>query len=318
MTSYLTRRFLLIIPVVFGATLIVFFALRLVPGDAIDAQISGSQWLSAEQKAQMRSQLGIDRPAVAQYGEWLGGILKGDFGRSFRSGEPTLVEIGSRLPLSVELALLSMLISIAIAVPVGVIAAVYRDKWFDYGVRTVSILGLAIPHFVLATAVVIFGASWFGWAAPLGYSEIFVSPWKNLQQVLPAAAVLGLNQSSISMRLVRSMMLEVLREDYVRTAWAKGLSSRTVVMSHSLRNALIPVVTVWGTSFGYLLAGQVMIEHIFRLPGIGALIVESLGQRDYPMLQSSVLVMAVAFALVNLAVDTTYVALDPRIRHAKA
>ena len=318
MLPFVIRRLLLVIPVVLGATIIVFFAIRLVPGDAIDAQISGSQWLSVEQQQQMRADLGIDEPAVTQYFRWLNDLVVGDLGTSFRTGEGAAVEVIDRLPMSMELAFLAVLFSILVSVPVGVIAAVYRDRWFDYLIRGFSILGVAIPHFILATAAVTFAASWFGWSAPLGYAQFSEDPWKNLQQILPAAIVLGLSQTAMSMRLVRSSMLEVLQEDYIRTAKAKGLSSRTVLFTHALRNAMIPVVTVWGTSFGYLMAGQVIVEHIFRLPGIGSLMIESLGQRDYPVLQASVLFMALSFASVNLLVDISYGFLDPRIRLGRA
>ena len=314
MLAFMIRRLLLIVPVVLGATIIVFFAIRLVPGDTIDAQISGSLWLSAEQQMQMRADLGIDKPAIIQYFHWLSDLLTGNLGTSFRTGEGAAVEIIDRLPLSIELAFLAVLFSILLSVPVGVMAAVYRDRWFDHLIRGFSVLGVAIPHFILATAAVTFGASWFGWSAPLGYEQFYEDPWKNFQQILPAAIVLGLSQTAMSMRLVRSSMLEVLQEDYIRTAKAKGLSSRTVLFTHALRNAMIPVVTVWGTSFGYLMAGQVIVEHIFRLPGIGGLIVESLGQRDYPVVQASVLFMALAFASVNLLIDISYGLLDPRIR----
>ena len=318
MAGFIIRRLLLALPVILGATAIVFFSIRLVPGDVIDAQISGSAWLSQEQQAQMRSDLGIDKPAITQFFVYLADLAQGDLGRSFRTGDAAHVEIIERMSLSIELAALSVVFSILLAIPIGIIAALYRDKWFDYLVRTLSVLGVAVPHFVLASIVVVFSAAWFDYAAPLGYSDFFDSPSKNLQQVLPAAIVLGIGQSAISMRLVRSMMLEVLQEDYMRTARAKGLSSRTVLLTHGLRNALIPVVTVWGTSFGYLLGGQVIVEHIFRLPGVGSLIVESLGQRDYPVLQACVLFMAIAFSAVNLGIDVLYGYLDPRVRYAAA
>lgn len=316
MARFITRRLLLALPVILGATAIVFFSIRLVPGDVIDAQISGSAWLSQEQQAQMRSDLGIDKPAITQYFIYLRDLAQGDLGRSFRTGEAAHVEIIERMSLSIELATLAVVFSIVLAIPIGIIAALYRDKWFDYLVRAISVLGVAVPHFVLASIVVVFSAVWFDYAAPLGYSDFLDSPSRNLQQVLPAAIVLGIGQSAISMRLVRSMMLEVLQEDYMRTARAKGLSSRTVLLTHGLRNALIPVVTVWGTSFGYLLAGQVIVEHIFRLPGVGSLTVESLGQRDYPVLQACVLFMAIAFSFINLGIDVLYGYLDPRVRHS--
>jgi peptide/nickel transport system permease protein len=265
--------------------------------------------------AKLRKDLGLDRPYHEQYAIWLWQMVSLNPGHSIFTNEPIAVSLRKAIPVTLELAALAMIIGLVIAVPVGVLSATRQDSTSDYVGRVVAVSGLSLPDFWLATLVITFAAIWLQWIPPIGYVSLWDSPWKNLQQFLLPAAVLGFRLSAATMRMTRSTVLEVLREDYVRTAWAKGLGGKIVVYKHALKNALIPVVTIVGGQLGVLLAGTVVVETIFALPGMGRLTVEAILFRDYPVVQTNVMLVAATLVTLNLAVDMTYAYLDPRIRY---
>lgn len=316
MLRYILRRLLLSIPVLWGVSLIVFIAIRLVPGDVLLAKMQGEFSTKPEQIAQMRAELGLDVPAPLQYLYWLGGLLHGDLGRSMNTFRPVSSEILSRVPITAELALLSLAFGMLLAIPLGVISAVYQDTWIDYVGRILSMLALAVPSFVIASALILFPALWWDYFPPLGLEQFTDDPLTNLQQVIPAALALGAILTGQIMRMTRSGALEVLRSDHVRTARAKGLPESLVLWRHVVKGALVPVVTVAGSDFGRLLGGTVVIESIFAFPGIGLLTLTSIQLRDYTQLQGNVLFIAAIVVLFNLVVDLAYGVLDPRIRYA--
>ncbi len=316
MLRYLARRLLLSIPVLWGVTLIVFIAIRLVPGDALVAKMQGEFSAKPEQMARMRVELGLDVPAPIQYVVWLGGVVHGDLGTSMNTFRPVSTEILSRVPITAELAALSLLFGMLFAVPVGVVSAVFQDTWIDYLGRIMSMLALSVPSFVIASALILFPALWWDYFPPLGLAQVTQNPLENLQQVLPAALALGAILTGGIMRMTRSGALEVLRSDHVRTARAKGLPEAAVVWRHVLKGALVPVVTLAGSDFGRLLGGTVIIESIFAFPGIGLLTLTSIQLRDYTQLQGNVLFIATVVVFFNLVVDLLYGIIDPRIRYA--
>jgi len=300
------------VPSLLGLSFLVFSLVRLVPGDYVLAMLDQVQSLEDINKA--RHALGLDRPWLSQYFAWLWGVLRGDLGTSFWSGEPVAREILHRLPVTMELALLALLVSVLISVPAAVLAILRRGRWPDLLARFLSFAGLAVPHFWLATLALLYSAIWWNWIPPLSYVHLTESPLANLEQFALPALVLGIGLAARTLRLTRSSLLEVMAEDYVRTARAKGVAEGRVVWRHALRNALIPVVTVVGTQFSYLLGGTVVIEVIFAMPGIGRLMVDSVTQRDYPQLQGNVLAVGTLVLLVNLLTDLTYGLIDPRVR----
>jgi len=305
----------MLIPVLWGVSLIVFFAIRLAPGDAVEAQMEQNLFASEADIQKLKAQLGLDQPAHIQYIRWIGGVLKGDLGYSFSSREPVIDRIVKKAPVSLELAFLSIIVGVTIAIPIGVISAVRQDTWMDYLGRLLSIGTLSVPNFVLATVFIVAPAIWWKWTPPLGYTELWADPLKNFLQVLPAALAIGARLSGTTMRMTRSALLEVLREDYIRTARAKGLIERTVIYRHALKNSMIPVVTIIGGQIGFLLGGSVVVETIFGLPGVGQLTLKAVQARDYPQVQGNVLFMATVFVMVNLLVDLSYAWFDPRIRY---
>jgi peptide/nickel transport system permease protein len=262
----------------------------------------------------LRQKLGLNEPLYVQYGSWLAGVLRLDFGVSLWSGRQVTDNIKRALPVTLELGLLSIGIAIAIGIPFGVASAAAQDRWPDYVLRLISITGLAIPNFWLATVVITFAAIWWGWTPVAGAPPITDQPANIIKYTL-AASIIGLSSSAIILRMTRSMMLEVLNQDYVRTARAKGLGQQAVLRRHALRNALIPVITLIGNQFGLILSGAVVIEQVFGLPGLGRLLVDAIVQRDYPQIEASVLVFAVGFVTVNLIVDLLYGVIDPRIQY---
>lgn len=316
MARYIARRLLLMLPVLWGVSLIVFTAIRMVPGDVILAKMQGEFSATPEQLERMRAELGLDVPGYVQYFRWIGGVLTGDFGVSMNTFRPVLSEIAGRIPITAELAILSLLFAILIAIPVGVASAVYQDSWIDYLGRLLAMLALSIPSFVIASALILFPSIWWGYFPPMGLAPLTQRPLENLQQVLPATIALGAILAGQVMRLTRSSVLEVLRSDFVRTARAKGLSGIAVISGHVLRASLIPVVTLIGSDFGRLLGGTVIIETIFAFPGMGLLTLTSIQLRDYTQLQGNVLFIAGVFVLFNLLVDLLYGVLDPRIRYS--
>jgi peptide/nickel transport system permease protein len=315
MYKYVVRRLLLAIPVLLLSSLIVFGLMRVLPGDALTALMAESGNVGERELAKLRKDLGLDRPYYEQYLIWLGQMIRLDPGYSIFTNEPIAVALKKAVPVTLELAALAMILGLAIAVPIGVLSATRQDKPADYVGRVVAVSGLSLPDFWLGTLVITFAAIWFRWIPPIGYTSLWEDPGKNLQQFLLPAAVLGFRLASATMRMTRSTVLEVLREDYVRTAWAKGLAGRIVVYKHALKNALIPVVTIVGGQLGTLLAGTFIVEVIFALPGMGRLTVEAILFRDYPVVQTNVMLVAATLVTLNLAVDLTYAWLDPRIRY---
>jgi peptide/nickel transport system permease protein len=315
MHKYVIRRLLLAIPVLLLSSLIVFGLMRVMPGDALTALMAESGNVSARELQKLRKNLGLDLPYHEQYLIWMWQMVSFNPGDSIFTNEPIPVALKKSIPVTIELAVLAMVLGLLIAIPVGVVSATRQDTPSDYVGRLVAISGLSLPDFWLGTLVITFAAIWFSWIPPLGYTSLWESPWRNLQQFLLPAAVLGFRLAAATMRMTRSTLLEVLREDYVRTAWAKGLGERMIVYKHALKNALIPVVTIVGGQFGTLLAGTVIVETIFALPGMGRLTVEAILFRDYPVVQTNVMLVAGTLVALNLLVDLTYAWLDPRIHY---
>ena len=315
MYKYVVRRFLLAVPVLLLSSLIVFSLMRVMPGDALIALMGESGNVGQKELAKLRKDLGLDRPYYEQYGIWLWQMVSLDPGYSIFTNEPIAVALKKSIPVTLELATLALILGLVIAIPVGVLSATRQDTAPDYMGRIIAMSGLSLPDFWLGTLVITFAAIWFRWIPPLGYASFWEAPLTNLQQFLLPAAVLGFRLSAATMRMTRSTVLEVLREDYVRTAWAKGLGGRIVVYKHALKNALIPVVTIVGGQLGTLLAGTVIVETIFALPGMGRLTVEAILFRDYPVVQTNVMLVAATLVTLNLVVDLTYAWLDPRIRY---
>jgi peptide/nickel transport system permease protein len=313
--KYVLRRLMLAIPVLVLSSLIVFGLMRVMPGDALTQLMGESGNVGERELAKLRRDLGLDRPYHEQYALWLWQMVSFNPGDSIFTNEPIAVSLRKAIPVTLELAALAIVIGLVVAIPIGVISATRQDTASDYVGRMVAVSGLSLPDFWLATLVITFAAIWLQWIPPIGYVSLWDSPWRNLQQFVLPAAVLGFRLAAATMRMTRSTVLEVLREDYVRTAWAKGLGGRIVVYKHALKNALIPVVTIVGGQLGTLLAGTVVVETIFALPGMGRLTVEAILFRDYPVVQTNVMLVAATLVTLNLLVDLTYAWLDPRIRY---
>jgi peptide/nickel transport system permease protein len=312
---YVVGRLLLMVPTLVGVAVITFVVMRLVPGDIVALRYAGSS-VPQDIIDKERALLGLDKPMVEQFLTWMGSLAHLDFGQSLWTGNSIMDEIWVRLPLTLELAVVASLFAVVIALPLGVVAAVKQDTWIDYVIRIVSVGGLAMPSFWIGIMLVLGTITIFGWAPPLVYTPFFEDPVANLSQlVLPAVSV-GYRYSAVSMRMTRSTLLDVLREDYVRTARAKGLRDSIVVVRHALRNALLPVITVVSLEFAFLIGGLVVTEQVFNLNGIGKLLVDAVAHRDYPLIQALVLLLSAVFVLVNFAVDMLYVVLDPRIRYS--
>ena len=310
---YLAKRLVVAIPSLLIASLIVFTLPRLIPGDVVAMMLEEKAY--AKDLEEMRAKLGLNRPIYVQYFEWLGRAVRGDLGESLWTRQPVLHEIRNRLPITLELALLSIVVALAIAIPVGVIAAVRADTLKDYTARSGAVLGLSVPGFWLATLVIVLPAIWWGWRPLTGYVEISKSIAGHFLQMLLPAVILGIAFAAALMRLTRGMLLEVLRQDYVRTAWSKGLRERVIILKHGLRNAIIPVITYLGTQLPQVIGGTVIIETIFGLPGMSRFLFDAINQRDYPVIQGVNLVVVSFVVLTNLAIDALYAVLDPRIRY---
>lgn len=321
MGTYIIRRLFGLIPILIGISIIVFLIMRMLPGDVAAMILMGggedsTSGASAEAVAALREQLGLNAPLWQQYLEWMWGIVRLDAGQSLWTQRPVFDEIMSRLPLTLELAMMGLILSLLIAIPVGVISALKQNTWVDYLFRSFSIAGLAVPGFWLATMLILCLTMWFHWTPPLGYVGLTQNPWKNLQQLFLPAIVIGYSNAAVIARMTRSAMLEVLREDYVRTAWAKGLNLRSILTVHALRNAMLPILTLAAIELGHLLSGTVVMETIFTLPGIGRYLIDAIFHRDYPVVQAIILLMGVLFVSLNLLVDILYGVLDPRIRYS--
>jgi peptide/nickel transport system permease protein len=269
----------------------------------------------AEDLEALRAKLGLNRPIYVQYGIWLGRLLRGDLGESLWTKRPVLEELTRRLPVSAELGALAITFALCLALPIGVLAATRQDTLKDYAFRSLAILGLSVPGFWKATLIIVFASIWFGWAPPLQFTPFTQHPWQHVSQFLLPAILLAIASSAGTMRLTRALMLEVLRQDYIRTAWSKGMREGRVVLKHALKNAVIPVVTIVGIEIGQVAGGTVIFETIFGLPGMGRFFVDAINQRDYPVVQGVILLLATIIVFVNLLIDLTYAYLDPRIRY---
>ncbi|MDP3879436.1 MAG: ABC transporter permease, partial [Dehalococcoidales bacterium] len=308
MRDYLIRRILLLVPTLLMVTMIVFFLVRFIPGDVIDLMVremaeearAGGMEFTAQV---LREQLGLDLPIHVQYGRWLGNAIRGDLGTSLWTQRPIVEDILRRIPVSFELAFLALIIKLLISIPIGVWSAIRQDTMSDYVGRTIAIVFISAPSFWVATMIIVYPSIWWGWSPALEYIPITKDVMGNLVQFIIPASIMGMLATGTTMRMTRTMMLEVLRQDYIRTAWAKGLNERTIIMRHALKNAMIPVITVIGLSLPVLIGGSVVLENIFVLPGIGRLLVEAINQRDYPVI-SGINIFVASFILVaNLLVD---------------
>jgi peptide/nickel transport system permease protein len=317
MQAYIARRLLALIPTLFFASLIVFVTVRLIPGDIIDLMLSQND-ISADKfsRDQLVAALGLDKPMWEQYGRWMGGILlHADFGRSLWHSTSVAELLLARLPVTFQLGLMALVVALTVAIPIGAYSAMRQDTAGDYVGRSFSILMLAVPSFWMGTMVMVFPSIWWGWSPEVKFVPFRQDPLHNLRQMIIPAIILGTSLSAVTMRLTRTMMLEVLRQDYIRTAWAKGLSEKLVVTRHALRNALIPVVTLIGLQAPLLIGGAVIMEQIFVIPGMGLLLLDAVNQRDYPIITGVFLIVGVAVMLINLVVDLSYAVLDPRVRY---
>lgn len=316
MQQYLIRRLIQVIPTAIGASILVFLLMRVIPGDVTLLIVGPESWISEAERAQLQAQLGLDKPFHEQYINWALGLARLDVGKSLWTKAPIFEEIGRRLPLSIELAVLSGLFSLIIGIPLGVLCAAKQNTWTDRLSQVFLIGGLAMPNFWVATMIIILLVVVFSWMPPLKYASFFDDPSANLQQMIPPAVGLGYHFAAVVGRMTRSCMLEVLREDYIRTAWSKGLRERIVIYRHAMKNALIPVVTLIGMEFAFVFGGLVVTETVFSLPGFGSLLVDSIFHRDYPAIQATVLIMSAVVVLANVGVDILYGWLDPRIRYS--
>jgi peptide/nickel transport system permease protein len=315
MGKYLAQRLLLAIPTMVLVSIGIFLFVRMLPGDAVDAiLVQQSSSANKLQRDQLEKQLGLDKPAVEQYFDWMGGVFHWDFGQSLSTHRPVTQPLSARLPVTLVLALMALIIGLLIAIPIGVCAAYFQDSFIDYVLRSGAVLGLAIPSFWLSIMVVIYSSKWFGWNPAGQYVPLSSDPIQSIKSLLIPAAVLGLGVGATTMRYVRTQMLEVMKQDYIRTARAKGISERTVLIRHTLRNSLIPIVTVVGLQVPVLIGGTVIIENIFGVPGMGQMTLDAIGKRDYPTIQMINLIFAAFVIGINLLVDLTYPVLDPRIR----
>ena len=316
MRAYVIRRLVLIIPTLFLATLIVFFMVRLIPGNIIDLMVAEQQSVTGMDRAAVEHELGLDVPIHVQYGRWISNIfVHGSLGQSLWKKIPVTGMILERLPITVELGLLALIIAVTVALPIGVYSAIRQDTVGDYVGRTISILAMSVPGFWVGTMIMVFPALWWNWSPPVQLIRLVDDPLGNLGMFIIPAAVMGMAMSGITMRMTRTMMLEVLRQDYIRTAWSKGLRERVVVLRHATKNALIPVVTIIGLQMPVLIGGTVIMEQIFSLPGIGLLEINAILNRDYPIISGVMLMMASFVLVMNLIVDLTYSFLDPRVQY---
>ena len=320
MWKFIVKRFLLMVPTIIGVAVIAFVLLRIVPGDVVEARFMASgqgTFISKEMMDEERAKLGLDRPIWRQFVDWMWGLVRLDLGRSMWTGGPIVEEIRLRFALSLQVAVMATLIATLLAIPLGIVAALKQDTWVDYAVRVFSIAGLAMPSFWLGILIILGFLIVFRWLPPMVYTPFWVDPWQNLAQLIWPALAVGYRYSAVATRMTRSAMLEVLREDYIRTARAKGLWLKLVLVRHALKNALLPVVTVIGLEFAFLLGGLVVTEQVFNLNGLGLLFVEAVARRDYTLAQALVMLTASAFILVNFFMDVMYAWLDPRIRYGR-
>lgn len=322
MRTYLIRRLFFIIPTLLLVTVIVFMTIRLIPGSVIDMMLQEMMGASggvagagqALDREAIEHLMGLDLPIHVQYARWMGNMFQGDFGQSLWVPVPVGSLIAGKLPVSLELGLLGLIVGLLIALPIGIVSAIRQDSFPDYFSRGVAIALIAVPGFWIGTMVMVYPSIWWGWSPPMQYVSLTEDPLGNLGMMIIPAALLGMAMSGTTMRMTRTMMLEVLRQDYIRTAWAKGLKERVIVFRHTMKNAMIPVITIVGLQLPVLLGGTVIIEQIFNLPGIGRLMLTAIGQRDYAVVSAVNVMIAVFVLLVNVVVDISYAFLDPRIQ----
>ncbi len=320
MRDYILRRVLLVIPSVFVLTVLVFGMVRLLPGDVVDtiaAQLSGGRGgeIDPALKERIRQDLGLDRPIYIQYFVWVSEIVRGDLGASLLTKIDIVEDIKRRFPITFELVIFTLVLMVVWGLSIGIFSAVRQDSWMDYVLRSVAILGLSVPFFWTAVLLLLFGSLWFNWSPPWGVNEFFDDPWLNIQQFFFPAMILAVSQGSQVARMTRATVLEVMRQDYIRTARAKGLVDRAILVRHALKNAMIPVVSLIGINFAFALGGTVVLEQIWGLPGMGQLMLAAIKQRDYPVIQGVILFTGTLVMIINLLVDLSYGWLNPRIRY---
>jgi peptide/nickel transport system permease protein len=316
MLRYTLNRLVLMIPTLIGVAVLVFFMLRIVPGDVVEVKLRGDGGSVSQETIEMeRRRLGLDKPLAVQFADWMVGMAKLDFGKSMWTDRPVIEEIGTRLELSLEVAILATLVAVLIAIPLGTLAALFRDTWIDYVMRIITIGGLSIPSFWFGMLIMIGLLAAFNWLPPITFTPIYVDPVANLTQLIWPAMAVGYRYCAVTARMIRSSLLEVFSEDYIRTARAKGVYERLVVTRHALRNAMLPAITVIGLEFAFLIGGLVVTEQVFNLNGIGKLFVQSVSRNDFTLIQGMVMLIAAFYVFINLAVDLLYAVFDPRVRY---
>jgi peptide/nickel transport system permease protein len=314
--KFLVKRLLLTLPTLFGVALVTFLLIRVIPGDVVELRYSGDRGaVSQEVLDQERHRIGLDRPVWQQFATWITGVARLDFGTSMWTGAPIWEEIKLRFALSLQVAIMATIVAVVLAIPLGVLAALKQDTWVDYAVRIFSIAGLAMPSFWLGIVFILFLLVVVKWLPPMVYTPLWVNPRENLAQLIWPALAVGYRYSAVATRMTRSAMLEVLREDYIRTARAKGLMQKLILSRHALKNAMLPVMTVVAIEFAFLIGGLVVTEQVFNLNGIGLLFVQAVAHRDYTLLQALVMLVASMFIIANFVMDIAYAWLDPRIRY---
>jgi peptide/nickel transport system permease protein len=314
LSKYILQRLALVVPTLIGMSLLIFAMLRLLPGDVVDIIAGTDGTVSSAAKEKLRDSMGLSDPIPVQYAKWMGNLLTGDAGKSLRSGEPIGEILMRALPITIELAILGLIISTVVAIPLGVISAVKRDTAFDFGARVGGLVGLSLPNFWVATLMLLFTSKFFGWTPSIRFIPFTSDPIGNLEQMILPSIALAIPLMAITMRMTRTTMLEVLGQDYVRTAQAKGLAGRPILYRHALKNALIPVITVIGFQLGGLMGSAAVVEVVFGLNGVGNTLLQGIFNRDYPLVQAATLYLAVVFVMINLFVDVLYAWLDPRIK----
>ncbi|MFN7191813.1 MAG: ABC transporter permease [Rhodospirillales bacterium] len=316
MLGYLANRTLLMIPTLVGVAILIFFMLRVVPGDIVEVKLRGDGGSVTQETIEKdRARLGLDKPMIVQFGQWMTGLATLDLGNSMWTDRPVVEEIGLRLELTLQVALMATVIAIFIAIPLGTLSALFKDTWIDYTIRIVTIAGLAVPSFWLGMIIILGLLYLFNWLPPITYTPFYVDPVANISQLIWPALAVGYRYSAVVARMVRSSIVEVMKEDYIRTARAKGVYEKLVVSRHAMRNAMLPAITVIGLEFAFLIGGLVVTEQVFNLNGLGRLFVQAISRNDFTLIQSIVMLIAVVFIVTNLVVDLLYAWLDPRIRY---
>jgi peptide/nickel transport system permease protein len=316
MLGYLANRTLLMIPTLVGVAILIFFMLRVVPGDIVEVKLRGDGGsVTQETIEKERARLGLDKPMIVQFGQWMTGLATLNLGNSMWTDRPVVEEISLRLELTLQVALMATVIAILIAIPLGTLSALFKDTWIDYTIRIVTIAGLAVPSFWLGMIIILGLLYLFNWLPPITYTPFYVDPVANISQLIWPALAVGYRYSAVVARMVRSSIVEVMKEDYIRTARAKGVFEKLVVSRHAMRNAMLPAITVIGLEFAFLIGGLVVTEQVFNLNGLGRLFVQAVSRNDFTLIQSIVMLIAVVFILTNLVVDLLYAWLDPRIRY---